>query len=513
MPNHHYSNGNRGGRHSDRYERRRHHKDRQDGDYRRSNIYDRNRSHSTDSRDSRDSKDSHNPRSNNRHQHHRNNYNDNHRNNYRDNRRGDHRDNKYSHRDNENNRRNDYKDSSHEHKGRNERNEYNRGRGRDEHSVSRPRLSREEQYQRNYAYVIRNIGENLKKGLYKNTEELQTELDELQNDKNYTESENLFCQQFDDLSSLYKRDDLEDDGDENVDNSNLVEYVQNEIDSRRNTIAVDKMLKYGNDNRSLQDDTKNSVRKQFNNIAKTSAIKVGDHMFKAYSHIDISKTCESDEFAFCLLFSLSNLYKLLGNKEKREYRTQLYRKIVRDFEKNGYYKEFGYKDKRLSRNGLLASMMAQAPLDLLGQTLIMDYFKVNVLVYKSDLQKFLPYVQYKEEYVSVFMKYQHTKFTPIEIADTDENGDSLDNGDGFMSPKFVEKLVEKELVDLSEIVNPFTSSVGKLKAFSAYKLPELRDMAESLSIELTKVVGEKDKKKTKRELYDEIKGLYEMNTN
>ena len=119
------------------------------------------------------------------------------------------------------------------------------------------------------------------------------------------------------------------------------------------------------------------------------------------------KTCEPDEFAFCLLFSLSNLYKLLGNKEKREYRTQLYRKIVCDFEKNGYYNEFGYKDKRLSRNGLLASMMAQAPLDLLGQTLIMDYFKVNVLVYKSDLQKFLPYIQYKkEEYVSIFKKYQ-----------------------------------------------------------------------------------------------------------
>ena len=47
------------------------------------------------------------------------------------------------------------------------------------------------------------------------------------------------------------------------------------------------MLKYGNDNRPLRDDTKNSVRKQFNNIAKTSAIKVGDHMFKAYTNIDI----------------------------------------------------------------------------------------------------------------------------------------------------------------------------------------------------------------------------------
>jgi hypothetical protein len=491
MPNRQYLNE----RHSNKYDRRRYHKDKQTRQDKHRSIYERNRSHSTDSLDSRDSYNSHNSRSNNRHYHH-----------HRQNNYNDRRENKYSHRDNGPRRQNNYNDSSHKHKEHNSCSEY-KGRGRDEHSISRPRLSRQEQYQRNYAYIIRNIGENLKKGLYKNTEELQEELDELQNDKNHTVPDALFCQQFDDLSSLYKRDELEDNEDETCDDNNsIVDYVQNEINIQRNTIAIDKMLKYGNDNRPLRDDTKNSVRSQFNNIAKTSAIKVGDYMFKAYSHIDISKTYEPDEFAFCLLFSLSNLYKLLGNKEKREYRTQLYRKIVCDFEKNGYYKKFGYKDKRLSRNGLIASMMAQAPLDLLGQTLIMDYFKVNVLVYKSDLQKFLPYIQYKEEYVSIFMKYQHTKFTSIELADTNENND------GFVSPTFIKRLIEEELVNLNEIVNPFTSSVGKLKAYSAYKLPELRDIAESLSIELTKVIGEKDKKKTKRELYDEIKGLYEMNT-
>lgn len=272
------------------------------------------------------------------------------------------------------------------------------------------------------------------------------------------------------------------------------------------------MLKYNN-NCSLRDDTKSSMRKQFNNVAKSNAIQLNDHMFKVYSHIDISRACEPDEFVFCLLFLLSDLYKLLGNKEKREYRTQLYRKIVRDFEKHNYYVEFEYKNKRLSKTGLVACMMAQAPLDLLGQTLILDYFKVNVFVYKSNLQKLVPYIQYKEDYVSVFMKYQHTKFKPMEIINTDNNNTMSGDSNGFISPKIIDKLINDELIDLNDIVNPFTSSVGKLNAFSTYKLPELREMAGSLSIELTKVMGEKEKKKTKRELYDEIKGLYDMNSN
>jgi len=71
-------------------------------------------------------------------------------------------------------------------------------------------------------------------------------------------------------------------------------------------------------------------------------------------------------------------------------------------------------------------------------------------------------------------------------------------------------LIEKKIIDLDpeNIVNPFTKQ--KLKSLSTYKLGDLRELAENLSIELNKLDGQKEKKKTKRELYDEIKALYEV---
>ena len=42
-------------------------------------------------------------------------------------------------------------------------------------------------------------------------------------------------------------------------------------------------------------------------------------------------------------------------------------------------------------------------------------------------------------------------------------------------------------------------------------MAELREIAEGMSIETTKVVGDKAKNKTKRELFEEIKAIYNIN--
>ena len=109
-------------------------------------------------------------------------------------------------------------------------------------------------------------------------------------------------------------------------------------------------------------------------------------------------------------FQLSNLYKLLSGRERREYRSQLYRKIIADYDSKDLYRKFGYSQRRMNRNGM-KTMMQQAPLDLLCQILIMDYSKVNIPVYKPDKKKFFPYLQNNENYVNMFLKYQHNKFT------------------------------------------------------------------------------------------------------
>ena len=50
------------------------------------------------------------------------------------------------------------------------------------------RFTKQEQYERNYQYVIRNISENLKRGSYRNISSLQRDLEKLQN--------NQFCQEY-----------------------------------------------------------------------------------------------------------------------------------------------------------------------------------------------------------------------------------------------------------------------------------------------------------------------------
>lgn len=370
------------------------------------------------------------------------------------------------------------------------------------------RFTKQEQYERNYEYVIRNISENLKRGSYRNISSLQRDLEKLQN--------NQFCQEYSQLNESTEHE-----------QENDQEYELNEVNEVNKSnkkedvfLPLNKILKYNNTNERREPQTLNHSQKQFSSISKTQSIQIKTdedtiYNFKAYSHIDLEKTGEKDEFVFSLLFQLSNLYKLLSGRERREYRSQLYRKIIADYDSKDLYRKFGYSQRRMNRNGMKTAMMQQAPLDLLGQILIMDYFKVNILVYKPDKKKFFPYLQNNDSYVNICLKYQHNKFTPMEMNMNSSEGENNDNdneddSEAFYSLDALKSLIEHDRIDFSPetIVNPFTTQ--KIKSFSAYKLPELRDIAESLSIELTKLLGEKEKKKTKRELYDEIKAMYDI---
>ena len=373
------------------------------------------------------------------------------------------------------------------------------------------RFTKQEQYERNYQYVIRNISENLKRGSYRNISSLQRDLEKLQNN-------NQFCQEYSQINIESNQQYNE------IATEQEQEYECNQYqDEANNTkkedvfLPLNKILKYNNTNERRDPQTLNHSKQLFSSISKTQSIQVKAtdededviYNFKAYSHIDLDKTGEKDEFAFCFLFQLSNLYKLLSGRERREYRSQLYRKIVADYDSKDLFHKFGYSERRMNRNGMKSAIMRQAPLDLLGQILVMDYFKVNVLVYKPDKKQFLTYLQYNENYVNVFLKYQHNKFTPMEMV-SDENGGGDNDSESFYSPKMLNALIESKIINLSQdnVVNPFTRQ--KLKSLSAYKLADLRDLAEGLSIELNKLIGHKEKKKTKKELYDEIKTLYEM---
>ena len=395
---------------------------------------------------------------------------------------------------------------------------------RDSNNSNRERPSRQEQYERNYKWVIRNISDNLKRGSYRNISSLQKDLERLQN--------NDFCQAITFQNSANSVNSI---NNNNIEDSCItddwgthidVEIQENRNKSRKNQndvfLPLNKILKYNNKNERRDPQTLSHSKKQFSSISKTQSIQVKAtdedediiYNFKAYSHIDLDKTGEKDEFVFCFLFQLSNLYKLLSGRERREYRSQLYRKIASEYDTHDLYHKLGYSERRMNRNGMKSAMMRQAPLDLLGQILLMDYFKVNILVYKPDKKQFYSYLQHNDKYVNMFLKYQHNKFTPMEmnVKDIIDNKcqDENEDTEAFYSMKTLYPLIEKKIIDLDpeNIVNPFTKQ--KLKSLSTYKLGDLRELAENLSIELNKLDGQKEKKKTKRELYDEIKALYEV---
>ena len=105
----------------------------------------------------------------------------------------------------------------------------------------------------------------------------------------------------------------------------------------------------------------------------------------------------------------------MSDRERYKYRSQLYKKIVFDYDSNDLYHKFGYNDRKLNVNNVKYAMMKQAPLDLLGQILLLDYFKLNVLIYKPDKQKFYTYLQYNKQYINTFIRYQHNIYTPMEM--------------------------------------------------------------------------------------------------
>ena len=137
-------------------------------------------------------------------------------------------------------------------------------------------------------------------------------------------------------------------------------------------------------------------------------------------------------------------------------------------------------------------MIINHTLQLPGQTLFMDYFNLNVLVYKPDRGMIFPYIRYNEKYASIILKLDNTRFTPMEYKE-----------EPIINHSQVEKFKEDGILCMSENINPFTNQT--LKAFSTYKLGDLQKLAKSFSIDLIKVTDEgKEKKRTKRDLYDEI---------
>lgn len=198
-----------------------------------------------------------------------------------------------------------------------------------------------------------------------------------------------------------------------------------------------------------------------------------------------------------ILFVLSDMFRILSLKEKQYYIKELKYKMYLELSEKNLYKQFGYNKRKFKKKDLEGQLMKFETLNLLGQEYLMDYFNVNVIFYDLDKKTYLPYLKYnksKKNIVIGLLRGKTTKdliFVPLLKRD-DEN-------------IFVETNKILEAINLDEIFNPY---YDKLKGISSYKLLDLQIKCKHLQIDLFKIVDGKEKKKTKKDLYQDLKNIF-----
>lgn len=307
-------------------------------------------------------------------------------------------------------------------------------------------------YDRNYKYVKDKITSLTQKSMY----------DDI--------FENLLNNQF--IQSV--------DYDYNNNNKNLIKENTEEV-LNNNDQTLDNYFIVNND-------TNNNIKIKHTTIEKqVNEINILNNRYEMY---ELDNDFNNLSSAVC--FALSGIYRILIPSEKKEYVKQLKYKMYLELTEKNLYKKFNYHKKRFKKSDLESQLMKFERLNLIGQEYLMDYFNINIIFYDLNTKNFLPYLSYNENKNVLIMGLRRGVtakdliYVPFICENTFTNKENI------------------ELIDKSEIFNPFQS---KLKGIGSYKLLDLQLKCKHLQIDLFKVVNGKDRKKTKKDLYEDLKKL------
>jgi len=193
-----------------------------------------------------------------------------------------------------------------------------------------------------------------------------------------------------------------------------------------------------------------------------------------------------DCFSECVMTLLSDIFLVLNKKEKELYLKTLKLKMGVELDEKNYHNKFNYHKKRIKKSKLTSQLMNNLLLDLNGQKYLMDYFNINVLIYFKEHDEFKPYLQFDKNRKSVLLIHLDKKYCPLHCFNN------------YFEQNNLKKIINGKF---GKIYNPFGK---KLKGIGSYKLFDLQKMAKSSNIDIMKVVNGKDKKRTKKELYDDL---------
>jgi hypothetical protein len=219
-------------------------------------------------------------------------------------------------------------------------------------------------------------------------------------------------------------------------------------------------------------------------------------------------------FLNSLLYILLSDFKFKNSKDQQQFSIQLKNNLLNElatYFKNNKYSKLNYKKQGIEDN-IENNIFENAELHYLS-----DYYSINIIV--LDYYKFTYYTgsNYNEDSTNIIIvKYNDIYLPMIHIF-----GESPSN---LIYKCIINKLKINNLTHKSddevatptcdevatptcdEVATPTcdevaTTGILKLKSFSAYKLPELQDLANKYNIS---IVNESNKKKTKKQLYDDL---------
>jgi len=230
---------------------------------------------------------------------------------------------------------------------------------------------------------------------------------------------------------------------------------------------------------------------------------------------------EVDSFFYSLLYVVSKDFKLKKEDVRKDYVKNLKESMISKLPalfRDKQYSKYEYKRSQIADNFQNTSHITEGLLCLAS-----DYFGINLVVFNYDTEKYWVGKEYDDNFneKNVVLVFSNGIYLPV-IHIYGEFPDNFIYKCVVNRFKIYRKLatntelsvVEQETVTSSPPIESPTPGqpvlqVNKpsLKALSGYKLGDLVSIADKYGISKTHEVNGKEKPKTKKQIYDELKSL------
>jgi len=241
-------------------------------------------------------------------------------------------------------------------------------------------------------------------------------------------------------------------------------------------------------------------------------------------------------FLMSLLYIISKDFKLKDRKTQHQYCQELKKSLTEELPK--YFKDKSYSSHNFNRTQMLDNLEN----DIYDKPIlcyISDYYNLNLIIFDYNKSTYSSGFDYQDSHNNVvIIVNDHVNLPLVHIYgefpnkfvykclvnkfQTSNKVNQINTSQPASAPINEPKSVPVPVPESAPINEPApapvvenkpetpkkpieNSSSIKLKALSAYKLKELQDIAGSLKIDINHTIDGKQKNKTKRELYNDIK--------